>query len=106
MFIYLNKKGQNTLEYAIIIAVIVAALIAMNAYIKRGVQGRLKSATNDIGDQFSPQTAFGTSNTHMEANSDENITGGAAPTTTVNTTQDQTKNVTENVGTLSDEWFP
>lgn len=55
MITQLNKKrGQSTLEYAVLIIVIIAALISIQAYIKRGVQGRLKSASDDIGDQFSP----------------------------------------------------
>lgn len=57
MFKYLNKKrkkGQSTLEYAILIIIIIGALLSIQVYIKRGVQGRLKSATDDIGDQFSP----------------------------------------------------
>lgn len=48
-----NKKGQSTLEYAILIIIIIAALLSLNVYIKRGVAGRLRSATDDIGDQFS-----------------------------------------------------
>lgn len=48
------KKGQSTLEYAILIIIIMAALLSIQVYIKRGVQGRLKSAADDIGDQFSP----------------------------------------------------
>lgn len=55
MFKILNKKkGQSTLEYAVLITIIIAALLAMNQYIKRGIQGRLKSSTDDVGDQFSP----------------------------------------------------
>ena len=55
MITHLNqKRGQSTLEYAVLMIVIIAALIAIQTYIKRGVQGRLKSATDDIGDQFSP----------------------------------------------------
>lgn len=57
MFKYLNKKrqkGQSTLEYAVLIIIIIGALLSIQVYIKRGVQGRLKSATDDIGDQFSP----------------------------------------------------
>jgi uncharacterized protein (UPF0333 family) len=46
------KKGQSTLEYAIIIAVVVAALLAMQIYMKRGVQGKMKQSTDDIGAQF------------------------------------------------------
>ena len=55
MFKYLNKrrqKGQSTLEYAILIIIIIGALLSIQVYIKRGIQGRLKSATDDIGDQF------------------------------------------------------
>ncbi len=46
-----NPKGQSTLEYAILIVIIIGALITLQIYIKRGLQGRLKSATDDIGEQ-------------------------------------------------------
>jgi uncharacterized protein (UPF0333 family) len=48
-----RKKGQSTLEYAILVIIILAALLTIQVYIKRGIQGRLKSAADDIGDQFS-----------------------------------------------------
>jgi Flp pilus assembly pilin Flp len=48
-----NLKGQSTLEYAILIIIIIAALITLQSYIKRGVQGRLQSSTDTVGDQFS-----------------------------------------------------
>jgi uncharacterized protein (UPF0333 family) len=57
MFKYFNnkrKKGQSTLEYAILIVIIIGALLSIQVYIKRGIQGRMRSATDDIGDQFSP----------------------------------------------------
>lgn len=56
MFTYLNKrrkKGQSTLEYAVLIIIIIGALLSIQVYIKRGIQGRLKGAADDIGDQFS-----------------------------------------------------
>jgi len=37
------------LEYAMIIAVIVGALIAMQIYLKRSVQGKLRDSIDDIG---------------------------------------------------------
>ena len=49
-----NKKAQSTLEYAILIIIIIGALLAVQTYIKRGIQGKLKSSSDDIGDQFSP----------------------------------------------------
>jgi hypothetical protein len=55
MFKFLKKiKGQSTVEYAILIIIIIGALLTIQVYIKRGVQGRLKSASDDIGEQFSP----------------------------------------------------
>ena len=47
MFIKLNsRRGQNTAEYAILIGVIVAAAIAMQIYIRRGMQARIKDAVD------------------------------------------------------------
>ncbi len=47
MFRWLNsKRGQNTAEYAILIGVIVAAAIAMQIYVRRGMQARVKEAVD------------------------------------------------------------
>jgi hypothetical protein len=48
-----RRRGQSTLEYALIIAVVVGALLAMQVYFRRGVQGKLREATDDIGGQYS-----------------------------------------------------
>ena len=56
MFKFLNrrrKKGQSTLEYAILIIIVIGALISIQVYIKRGLQGGLKSSADQMGDQFS-----------------------------------------------------
>ncbi len=50
-----NRKGQTILEYTVILIIILGVMIAMKDYIKRGVQGRWKSATDDFGDQYDPQ---------------------------------------------------
>ena len=50
MFIkFHSRKGQNTAEYAILISVIVAAAIAMQTYVKRGLQGRVRDAVDHVG---------------------------------------------------------
>jgi len=49
-----KRTGQSTLEYAVVIAVVVAAILAMQIYMKRGVQGKLRTATDDIGEQYRP----------------------------------------------------
>ena len=49
-----RNKAQTTLEYAILIGVVVAGLIAMQVYLKRGYQGKLKESADSMGQQFSP----------------------------------------------------
>lgn len=52
-----NKKAQQTAEYALLIALVVAAVIAMQTYAQRTIQGRIR----DAGDYLSTQTsALGT----------------------------------------------
>lgn len=42
----LNRKGQNVAEYAILIALVVGAAVAMQTYVKRGLQGRVADAVD------------------------------------------------------------
>jgi uncharacterized protein (UPF0333 family) len=49
---YLRTKGQSTLEYVILLGFVVAALIAMGVYMKRGVSGKLRDSTDQIGEQY------------------------------------------------------
>ena len=49
----LNRRGQNVAEYAILIALVIGAAMAMQTYVKRGLQGRIKGATDtNIGKTF------------------------------------------------------
>lgn len=43
-----NKKAQSTAEYAVLFALVVGAVVAMQVYVRRGIQGRLKSVVDDI----------------------------------------------------------
>lgn len=49
------RRGQSTAEYAILAAVVIAALLTMQIYMKRGMQGKLREATDQIGEQFAPK---------------------------------------------------
>lgn len=61
-----HKKGQSTLEYALLIAAVIAGLVMMQMQIKRGIAGRLKSATDEIGEQYDP-TKFESSYTTVSS---------------------------------------
>lgn len=41
-----KKKGQSTAEYAIVIGLVIAAAIAMQVYVKRSIQAKMKDATD------------------------------------------------------------
>ncbi|MBP7087753.1 MAG: hypothetical protein KBB01_00495 [Candidatus Omnitrophica bacterium] len=47
------RKAQYTLEYALIIVVTVAALLTMQAYLKRGIQGGVKQNIDQLGEEYS-----------------------------------------------------
>ncbi|MFA5039183.1 MAG: hypothetical protein WC732_05845 [Candidatus Omnitrophota bacterium] len=50
-----NRQGQGTLEMAVLIVVIIFAFIAMQTYMKRGIQGRLRASVDSIGEQYDPE---------------------------------------------------
>ncbi len=52
-----HKKGQTTLEYIVLIIIVLGALLTIQNYFKRGLQGRWKAAMDDMGDQYDPRTA-------------------------------------------------
>lgn len=91
MFVYLNKKAQSTAEYVVVLGLIVAAVVAMQTYIKRGLQGRMRNAVDytdqggqaaDVvqftGEQYEPY--YLTSNFDNARNSDdtEDVQAGGA----------------------------
>ena len=45
-----NKKAQNTAEYAILISLVVAGIIAMQTYAQRALQARVKDASGFMTD--------------------------------------------------------
>lgn len=46
------NKAQSMLEYTILLIIIIAALLTMQVYMKRGIQGRWKQAVDDLGEQY------------------------------------------------------
>ena len=52
------KRTQSVLEYTILIAVVIAAIVVMQVYVKRGMSGRLKDSSDRLagGESFSPNS--------------------------------------------------
>jgi hypothetical protein len=49
MLLKLNQRAQTTAEYAILIAIVIGAVVAMQAYIRRGMQGRIRNVVDHVG---------------------------------------------------------
>lgn len=49
-----RRRAQTVIEYAVLIAVVVAALLAMRIFFKRSLEGKIKESGDRIGKQFSP----------------------------------------------------
>jgi uncharacterized protein (UPF0333 family) len=95
------QKGQSTLEYAALFAIVVGAIIAGQVYFKRGVQGKLKSSADQVGEQYS----FGaTGSVKQKSHSQSNETiGGGKTITDSRQTQKQEKDVI--IGDFGSEYW-
>lgn len=105
----LNKKAQSTLEYAVLFGVIVAGLIAMQVYMKRGVQGKLQDSADNIGEQYSVTSTSGSTTVRTKSSSREDILSGDAAgnpfslRTSRKSSSESTQTGSERTGALSDE---
>jgi len=98
MFKRLSKRAQTTAEYALVIALVVGAVVAMQVYVKRGLQGRVRQVAdytgNDLytnsgstftfnGDQYEPYYSEQTANRAQNAQTDSGMTTGGGVTSNV-----------------------
>ncbi len=68
-----KNKAQSSLEYAVVIVCLVAALLAMQIYIKRGFEGRMRQSADSIGEQYSPKNTTGSSTVSYTSNTITNV---------------------------------
>lgn len=59
----INRKGQNTLEYVLLVVAVVGAFLAIQYYLNRGLQGRMRDSADNIGSQFDAEVAHSQYNT-------------------------------------------
>ncbi|MDO8579973.1 MAG: hypothetical protein Q7S13_00665 [Candidatus Omnitrophota bacterium] len=100
-----RKKGQSTLEYAILIIIILGALMSIQIYIKRGIQGRLKSATDDIGDQFSPGNTNVVKTMHTVSNSVDTFVFGKSKSTLTGKGEITTEQMNSDIMIVNQEFW-
>lgn len=112
-----NPRGQTTMEYALLAAVLVAALIGMQMYLKRSMGGRLRSAADSLGEQYAPRhttsnlttTVSSTTTTTSTLRKDQAVDGAQVDVMVTTTTIDAanpdttTRRGTETVEALGTE---
>jgi len=87
---FIKKKAQTIQEYVILLALVATAFIAMQAYMKRGVQGRLRDLANQISNkQYESNETTSTTNIVRSGTSTEQehlgtYTNQGTDTTTTN----------------------
>lgn len=52
MMLRRTQRGQVTVEYAVVFGMVIAGLLAVALYLRRGVQGGLKGSSDSFGTQF------------------------------------------------------
>ncbi|MBI4322865.1 MAG: hypothetical protein HY596_01170 [Candidatus Omnitrophica bacterium] len=80
--------GQSTAEYVILISVVLAATVAMQMYVKRGLQGKVKDVTDNVGfglkdagftaltNQYEPYYAVSDFNVSQKQSTKTSVTDG------------------------------
>jgi len=105
-------KAQSTAEYALVIAIVLAALVGMQTYVKRSLQAKLKGVADAVNFDTSPSgqallqyepyyanSSFDTTRTGTET---QGYTKGAATLTSTDTTT-RTGKQSEQVDTAADD---
>ncbi|MFZ5800496.1 MAG: hypothetical protein ACOY3D_03840 [Candidatus Omnitrophota bacterium] len=100
-----KRSAQSTLEYAVLIVLVAVALLATQTYIKRAMQGRLKSSADDVGEQFSPGAAVLTTNIQSSTSTNESSVDGVT-TSRMLGADSQTRVVDIDIGGYESEYWP
>ena len=90
--IFKNKRAQNTAEYAILIALVVGGVVAMQTYAQRTLQGRLRDAsvkfrdeTNTIGNTLQYEPYYSNTQSDTDKGSIKDQTGSDQTDTSLTT---------------------
>ncbi len=97
-----RTKGQTTLEVVMLIGFVVAALIAMGVYMKRGIQGKLRDSTDQVGEQYSAGHTESEYVTKTGMTQTENMWSGGGVETVINRNI-QTKTGSETIADFAQE---
>ena len=78
MRILRNRKAQSITEYAVLSGVVIMAIVLMQVYLKRSVQGKFKDTADQIGEQFSTGETYSTQTIQQSLRNEVSGVGTAA----------------------------
>jgi len=90
-----HTTAQSTVEYALLIAVVIAALVAMQYYLKGASQGRLRESADQIGSQWDPATGKYTTKISSKQSRSDVVTTDGKQLSTIGTDTQQTREIDE-----------
>ena len=78
MFIRKSKKrAQTTAEYAVLIALVISAVLAMQVFVGRALKGRIADEATALGRQYEPYYLYSHFDTTRDTDTSEaTLTGG------------------------------
>ncbi|MFA5118830.1 MAG: hypothetical protein WC695_08285 [Candidatus Omnitrophota bacterium] len=104
------KRAQTTAEYAVLIALVIGAVVAMQIYVKRGMQNRIKNVvdytglagTENVagspfslsGNQYEPYYANSHANTQQRSGDDVQMQLGGSVNRISNSSTNAVRNAT------------
>jgi len=69
----MKRNAQSTLEYVVLICLLVGVLVGMQVYFKRSIQGKIKSNSEQIGSvSYSPGATIADINILRESSEESN----------------------------------
>ena len=73
-----TRTANLTIEFSVLMVIVILAFISMQAYLKRGVQGGLRRQIDQFAPQFSYEYGNVTTRTIESTRSDESVALGIA----------------------------
>jgi uncharacterized protein (UPF0333 family) len=80
-----NQKAQSILEFSLVSIVVVVSLFCMQIYLKRGLMGRLRGYSEQLGEQYSPGSTTVSIVSDITLDTQETSSGGLSTTTSSET---------------------
>ncbi|MBU1113370.1 MAG: hypothetical protein KKH93_05805 [Candidatus Omnitrophica bacterium] len=99
------KKAQAMVEYGFLISLLIVAFLAIQAYLTRGIQGKLQEASDQTADQYGHGVTDSVEQVHARTSVVEiTVPGWGSPKTFINTHGSISTTSHRGVASLEQTW--